>query len=212
MRSLTVVKDLHGDVKIAQFGSVWDGDDPKAFQKACNFFREFVSQEENIKLLIKQTEKVKFFTDEEYKIHCKQLFERNVKATHYEEKYLSEDIGVYILSKVGSFTKDTRLVSDYKYVKDVLFAPVIFEIDLSTGIASIKERSATVFSMQVKEAEKEAGKKTEEPIAKKRRGRPPRSEAEKYHASLLKKQEKEKAKSRQQKRQGKRITKKRVVK
>ena len=212
MRSLTVVKDLQGDVKIAQYGSVWDEDDPRAFQKACNFFREFVSQEENIKLLIKQIKKVRFFTDEEYRIHCKQLFERNVKATHYEEKYLSEDIGVYILSKVESFTKDTRLVSDYKYVKDVLFAPIVFEVDLSTGIASIKERSAVVFSMQVKEAEKETEKKSEEPAAKKRRGRPPKSEAEKYHASLLKKQEKEKAKNKQQKRQGKRITRKRAMK
>lgn len=203
MRSITVVRDKQGNIKIAQFGSIWEGDNPNSCAGAVKFFKDFVSDKNNIELLIKQMSKIQFFTDSEWADYQKDLYERKKKAQDYWEEFLDADVGVYILSKIDKFNKNTRLISDYKNVGDTMFAPMVFEIDLHKGIASISYLSGNIFSFRVGEAQKSVDSPAaENDPPKRKRGRPKKSEAEKYQKALEKKQAKVKAAKAAKKRKG----------
>ena len=66
LRTITVVKDEEGKVKIAQFGSCWEEDNPNCVNEQVDFFKEFVSSKEELSILKKGIGKISFFSDKEY--------------------------------------------------------------------------------------------------------------------------------------------------
>ena len=183
MRSLTVVKDEEGNVKIAQYGSVFElGDENKyAYDVASDYFRNWVEKEENLSLLKEKIKKIKFFTPEEY-IEFSSKIRRNHKvAWEYDDKFLDASVGVHILDRAPEFNSKIRLTSYYKYIGDTMFAPVIFEIDFQKGQAQISINRRPQYIHQFAEP-KEV--KIEE--VKPKRGRRKKTEEEQYYDYLNK--------------------------
>ena len=158
MRSLTIVRDQDGAIKIAQFGNVWDQpggwgeSDPDAFQKACDFFTQYADNREKLGLLEKKIQHIKFFSEQEYIEFNKKIRANNKTAWKYDEEFLDAQVGVYLLDKADRFTAKTRLTSYYKYVGDTMFASVIFEIDFSQGVARILNSGQEIYRNQFRDA------------------------------------------------------------
>ena len=109
MRSLTIVKDIEGNVKIAQFGNVWEEDEPNVYTNWCNYFREYVHNKDKMDLLLKQLPKIKFFSPEEYIEFQKKIQKESKIAYKYDDEFLVSEIGVHILDRASKFNKNTSL-------------------------------------------------------------------------------------------------------
>lgn len=158
MRSLTVVRDGDGAIKIAQFGNVWDQpdswceSDPNAFQEACDFFTSYVDNRDKLALLEKKIAHIKFFSEQEYIDFAQKMRANNKAAWRYSAEFLDAGVGVYLLDKAEEFNAKTRLTSYYKYIGDTMFASVIFEIDFSQGFARILNGSREIYHNQFRDA------------------------------------------------------------
>lgn len=181
MRSLTVVKDEVGNVKIAQFGSVWDADFPNALDEHFNYFKNWVETPSNLELLKKKINLISFFSADERVKFNRKLEEDNNKTINYSNDFLDAEIGVHILDKASTFTSKTRLENYYKYIEDTMFASVIFEINFQKGIAQMRVNGIPQYTHKF--AEEKENKVVE---VKHRRGRPRKTEAEEYAVSIMK--------------------------
>lgn len=173
-RTITVVKDEEGKVKIAQFGSCWEEDNPDCVNEQISFFKNFVSSTDNILTLRKNIGKIAFFSEQEYAEYSRGLSKGNKAETEYEEEFMDSSVGVYILEKAKKFNTKTRLVSYYKYIDDVMFSSMRFFIDFQVNTAKIISNMNEVFSCELPTEKKKVAKK-EEPIPAeqpKKRGRP----------------------------------------
>ena len=187
MRSLTIVRDQDGAIKIAQFGNVWDQpsgwgeSDPNAFPKACDFFTQYVDNRERLDLLEKKIQHIKFFSEQEYIEFNKKIRANNKSAWIYDDEFLDAQVGVYILDKADKFTARTRLTSYYKYVGDTMFASVTFEIDFSQGLARILNNGREIYRNQFRDAretrftakqkKRQLRKESEEPVVTSAQGK-----------------------------------------
>lgn len=173
-RTITVVKDEEGKVKIAQFGSCWEEDNPNCVNEQIDFFKEFVSSKEELSILKKGIGKISFFSDKEYVDYSRGLSKGNKTETEYEREFMDSSVGVYILGKAGKFTSKTRLISYYKYIEDAMFSSMRFFVDFQSNIAKIVSNRGEVFSCELPIEKKKVVKK-EEPVPAeqpKKRGRP----------------------------------------
>ena len=141
MRSLTVVTDACGEVKIAQFGRFEETDEEKNTQ----FFINYVTNDINLKNLQKNISKIRFFKEEEGNVFYNNLFKGVKYANEYYDKFLDSSIGVRILDRADAFSQKTRLTSYYKHVKDPMFASIIFEINFQSGVAKIIKKGAVKY-------------------------------------------------------------------
>lgn len=151
MRSLTVVRDKEGTIKIAQFGSLWDPDYPNAAAECVEYFERVAKDSCRLDVIEKKIEKIKFFDSQERINFLKRLQSGNKSAASYSEQFLESDIGVHILDKVEQFTAKTRLTSYYKYIGDTMFASYVFEIDFSQGVARILYMCREIFHHKFRE-------------------------------------------------------------
>ena len=173
-RTITVAKDEEGKVKIAQFGSCWEEDNPNCVNEQISFFKNFVSSVDSILTLRKNIGKVSFFSEQEYSDYNRGLRKGNKTETEYEEEFMDSSVGVYILEKAKKFSTITRLVSCYKHVDDAMFSSMRFFIDFQSNTAKIVSNRDEVFSCELPIEKKKVAKK-EEPIPAeqpKKRGRP----------------------------------------
>ncbi len=173
-RTITVVKDEEGKVKISQFGSCWEEDNPNCVNEQISFFKNFVSSVDSILTLRKNIGKVSFFSEQEYSDYTRGLRKGNKTETEYEEEFMDNSVGVYILEKAKKFTAKTRLVSCYKHIDDAMFSSMRFFIDFQSNTAKIVSNRDEVFSCELPIEKKKIVKK-EEPITSeqsKKRGRP----------------------------------------
>ena len=173
-RTITVVKDEEGKVKIAHFGSCWEEDNPNCVNEQISFFKNFVSSTDSILTLRKNIGKVSFFSEQEYSDYNRGLRKGNKTETEYEEEFMDSSVGVYILEKAKKFTAKTRLVSCYKHIDDAMFSSMRFFIDFQSNTAKIVCNRGEVFSCELPIEKKKVVKK-EEPITSeqsKKRGRP----------------------------------------
>ena len=173
-RTVTVVKDEEGKVKIAQFGSCWEEDNPDCVNEQISFFKKFVSSTDSILTLRKNIGKIAFFSEQEYIEYNRGLRKGNKAETEYEEEFMDSSVGVYILEKASKFNSKTRLVSYYKYIDDVMFSSMRFFVDFQDNTAKIISNMNEVFSCELPIERKKVAKK-EEPIPAeqpKKRGRP----------------------------------------
>lgn len=174
LRTLTTVRDEEGKVKISQFGSCWEEDNPNCVNEQISFFKNFVSSTDSILTLRKNIGKIAFFSEQEYSDYTRGLRKGNKTETEYEEEFMDSSVGVYILEKAKKFSTKTRLVSCYKHVDDAMFSSMRFFIDFQSNTAKIVSNRDEVFSCELPMEKKKVVKK-EEPIPAeqpKKRGRP----------------------------------------
>lgn len=138
MRSLTVVKDEEGNVKIAQYGSTFEfKENGKIYEVESGYFKNWVENQNNLNLLKEKIKKIKFFSPEEYIKFSSKIKRNNKNAWDYDNNFLEASVGVHILDRVPEFNSKTRLTSYYKYVNDIMFTSILFEIDFQKGCAQI---------------------------------------------------------------------------
>ena len=173
-RTITVVRDEEGKVKIAQFGSCWEEDNPNCVNEQISFFKNFVSSADRILTLRKNIGKIAFFSEQEYVEYNRGLIKGNKTETEYAKEFMDSSVGVFILEKAKKFSAKTRLVSYYKHIDDAMFSSMRFFIDFQSNTAKIVCNRGEVFSCELPIEKKKVVKK-EEPITSeqpKKRGRP----------------------------------------
>ena len=126
-RNLTVVKNHHGETKIAQYGQ-WDGYPSYSGIQALNFLRD----EGNQALLEAKLDLVQFVGDEEVDT----LYNASKSSTDWENKdFLNEypglhrDTGIKILEVVANATAPIKSVDNTEFANDSLFCEGIYEVD-----------------------------------------------------------------------------------
>ena len=130
-RNLTVVKNLEGTTKIAQYGQ-WDGYPSYTGIQALEFLRNEGWQA----LLHAKLDLVQFVGDEE----VDKLYNASKSSTDWENKdFLNEfpglhrDTGVGILAVVANATAPIKTVDNSDFRNDTLFCEGVYEIDFSTN-------------------------------------------------------------------------------
>lgn len=185
MRSLTIVKDEEGNVKIAQFGSFFDNEENRnKYDQDYDYFKNWVEKEENLNLLKEKIKKIKFFSSEEYIEFSSRIRRNNKSAWEYDDKFLDASIGVHLLDRTPEFNSKTRLTSYYKYVNDTMFASIIYEIDFQKGIAQVSINRRPQYTHQFAEP-----KEIKDENIKPKRGRRKKTEEEQYNDYLMKQNE-----------------------
>ena len=129
-RNLTVVKNLEGITKIAQYGQ-WDGYPSYSGIQALNFLRDRVNRNN----LLVELQQVEFVSDEEVDTLYKQYESTDWENKEFLNAYpgLHRDTGVGILEVVANTTKTIKTVDNTEFAKDELFCEGVYEVDFSTN-------------------------------------------------------------------------------
>jgi hypothetical protein len=129
-RNLTVVKDLQGTTKIAQYGQ-WDGYPSYSGIQALNFLRDKVNRDN----LLVELQNVQFVGDEEVDQLYKQFETTDWENKDFLNAYpgLHRDTGIKILEVVANSTDTIKTVDNTEFANDSLFCEGIYEVDFSTN-------------------------------------------------------------------------------
>jgi hypothetical protein len=129
-RNLTVVKDLQGTTKIAQYGQ-WDGYPSYSGIQALNFLRDKVNRDN----LLVELQNVQFVGDEEVDQLYKQFETTDWENKDFLNAYpgLHRDTGIGILEVVANSTSTIKTVDNTEFANDSLFCEGIYEVDFSTN-------------------------------------------------------------------------------
>jgi hypothetical protein len=129
-RNLTVVKNLEGTTKIAQYGQ-WDGYPSYSGIQALEFLRDKVNRDN----LLVELQLVEFVGDEEVDTLYKQFESTDWENKDFLNAYpgLHRDTGVGILSVVANATAPIKSVDNTEFANDTLFCEGIYEVDFSTN-------------------------------------------------------------------------------
>jgi hypothetical protein len=129
-RNLTVVKDLQGTTKIAQYGQ-WDGYPSYSGIQALNFLRDKVNRDN----LLVELQNVQFVGDEEVDTLYKQFESTDWENKDFLNAYpgLHRDTGIKILEVVANSTDTIKTVDNTEFANDSLFCEGIYEVDFSTN-------------------------------------------------------------------------------
>jgi hypothetical protein len=129
-RNLTVVKNLEGTNKIAQYGQ-WDGYPSYSGVQALEFLRNKDWQA----LLQSKLDLVQFVGDEEVDTLYKQYESTDWENKDFLNAYpgLHRDTGVGILAVVANATDTIKTVDNTEFANDSLFCEGIYEVDFSTN-------------------------------------------------------------------------------
>jgi hypothetical protein len=129
-RNLTVVKNLEGTTKIAQYGQ-WDGYPSYSGIQALAFLRDKVNRDN----LMVELQLVEFVGDEEVDKLYKQFESTDWENKDFLNAYpgLHRDTGVGILEVVANATNTIKTVDNTEFANDSLFCEGIYEVDFSTN-------------------------------------------------------------------------------
>jgi hypothetical protein len=129
-RNLTIVKNLEGTTKIAQYGQ-WDGYPSYSGIQALAFLRDKVNRDN----LMVELQLVEFVGDEEVDKLYKQFESTDWENKDFLNAYpgLHRDTGVGILEVVANATNTIKTVDNTEFANDGLFCEGIYEVDFSTN-------------------------------------------------------------------------------
>jgi hypothetical protein len=129
-RNLTVVKNLEGTTKIAQYGQ-WDGYPSYSGIEALKFLRDKVNRDN----LLVELQNVQFVGDEEVDTLYKQFESTDWENKDFLNAYpgLHRDTGIGILQVVANSTSTIKTVDNTEFANDSLFCEGIYEVDFSTN-------------------------------------------------------------------------------
>jgi hypothetical protein len=129
-RNLTVVKDLQGTTKIAQYGQ-WDGYPSYSGIQALSFLRG----KTNVENLLDKLDNVEFVSNEEVDQLYKQFETTDWENKDFLNAYpgLHRDTGILILGIVANSNGVIKTVDNTEFANDSLFCEGIYEVDFSTN-------------------------------------------------------------------------------
>jgi hypothetical protein len=129
-RNLTVVKNLEGTTKIAQYGQ-WDGYPSYSGIKALEFLRDKVNRDN----LLVELHNVEFVGDEEVDTLYKSFESTDWENKDFLNAYpgLHRDTGVGILEVVANSMGPVKTVDNSEFQNDTLFCEGIYEIDFQSN-------------------------------------------------------------------------------
>jgi hypothetical protein len=131
-RNLTVVKNLEGTTKIAQYGQ-WDGYPEHSGIVALEFLREKINRHN----LLASLPVVEFIDDQEAEEIWEGFEHDSNDPTKYDLEYpgLTRNTGIDILSTVATAnaSKTLKTIDNSEFANDTLFCEGIYEIDFSTN-------------------------------------------------------------------------------
>jgi hypothetical protein len=129
-RNLTVVKDLEGTTKIAQYGQ-WDGYPSYSGIKVLEFLRDKVNRDN----LLVELQNVQFVGDEEVDELYKQYESTDWENKDFLNAYpgLHRDTGVGILEIVANSMGPIKTVDNSEFRNDTLFCEGIYEVDFQSN-------------------------------------------------------------------------------
>jgi hypothetical protein len=129
-RNLTVVKNLEGTTKVAQYGQ-WDGYPSYSGVKALDFLRD----EALVENLRNRLTLVEFIDDQEAEAIWEGFDHDSNDPTKYTNEYpgLSRDTGIDILLAVASATETLKTIDNSEFRNDTLFCEGVYEVDFSTN-------------------------------------------------------------------------------
>lgn len=128
-RNLTVVKNLQGETKIAQYGQ-WDGYPSYTGIKALEFLRDKVNRDN----LLVELQNVEFVSDEEVDKLYKQYETTDWENKDFLNAYpgLHRDTGVGILKVVANAKGIIKTVDNSDFRNDELFCEGVYEVDFQS--------------------------------------------------------------------------------
>jgi hypothetical protein len=129
-RNLTIVKNLEGKTKIAQYGQ-WDGYPSYSGIQALAFLRDKVNRDN----LMVELQLVEFVGDEEVDTLYKQFESTDWENKDFLNAYpgLHRDTGIGILEVVANATDTIKTVDNSDFRNDELFCEGVYEVDFSVG-------------------------------------------------------------------------------
>jgi hypothetical protein len=129
-RNLTVVKNLEGTTKIAQYGQ-WDGYPSYSGIQALKFLRDKVNRDN----LLVELQNVQFVGDEEVDTLYKQFETTDWENKDFLNAYpgLHRDTGVGILEIVANSKDVVKTVDNSEFRNDTLFCEGIYEVDFQSN-------------------------------------------------------------------------------
>ena len=128
-RNLTVVKNLEGTTKIAQYGQ-WDGYPSYSGIEALKFLRDKVNRDN----LLVELQNVQFVGDEEVDTLYKQYESTDWENKDFLNAYpgLHRDTGVGILKIVANANGVIKSVDNSEFRNDTLFCEGVYEVDFQS--------------------------------------------------------------------------------
>jgi hypothetical protein len=129
-RNLTVVKNLEGITKIAQYGQ-WDGYPQHSGIVALNFLRDKTNRDN----LLVELQNVDFIEEEEANAIYEGFDHDDNDPTKYLRAYpgLHRDTGIDILKVVADTMTIIKTIDNSEFANDTLFCEGIYEVDFSTN-------------------------------------------------------------------------------
>ena len=129
-RNLTVVKNLEGTTKIAQYGQ-WDGYPEHSGIVALEFLRDKVNRDN----LLVELQNVEFIDDQEAEAIWEGFDHDSNDPTKYDLEYpgLTRNTGIDILKIVADTMKPVKTIDNSDFRNDELFCEGIYEVDFSTN-------------------------------------------------------------------------------
>ena len=129
-RNLTVVKNLEGITKIAQYGQ-WDGYPEHSGIVALEFLRDKVNRDN----LLVELQNVEFIDEEEANAIYEGFDHDSNDPTKYLNAYpgLHRDTGIDILKVVANTMNTIKTIDNSEFAEDTLFCEGIYEVDFSTN-------------------------------------------------------------------------------
>jgi hypothetical protein len=129
-RNLTVVKDLEGTTKIAQYGQ-WDGYPSYSGIKVLEFLRDKTNRDN----LLVELQNVEFVDDQKVDELYKQYESTDWENKEFLNAYpgLHRDTGVGILEVVANSMAPIKTVDNSEFRNDTLFCEGIYEVDFQSN-------------------------------------------------------------------------------
>jgi hypothetical protein len=129
-RNLTVVKNLEGTTKIAQYGQ-WDGYPSYSGIKALEFLRDKTNRDN----LLVELQNVEFVDDQKVDELYNQFETTDWENKEFLNAYpgLHRDTGVGILEVVANSMGPIKTVDNSEFRNDTLFCEGVYEVDFSTN-------------------------------------------------------------------------------
>jgi hypothetical protein len=129
-RNLTVVKNLEGITKIAQYGQ-WDGYPQYSGIQALEFLRDKVNRDN----LLVELQNVEFIDEQEADSIYEGFDHDSNDPTKYLNAYpgLHRDTGIGILRVVANSMNTIKTIDNSEFANDTLFCEGIYEVDFSTN-------------------------------------------------------------------------------
>jgi hypothetical protein len=129
-RNLTVVKNLEGTTKIAQYGQ-WDGYPSYSGIKVLEFLRDKTNRDN----LLVELQNVEFVDDQKVDELYKQYESTDWENKEFLNAYpgLHRDTGVGILEVVANSMAPIKTVDNSEFRNDTLFCEGIYEVDFQSN-------------------------------------------------------------------------------